>query len=326
MKLSILATNKKNNATGYGRLEIGLVRGLSEVGLTPHDKTTTAADGVNILIGSPEWVTKYNKRGGRFWAFTMSESTRVSDAWVNCLNQYYERVLVCAPGLVDIYRDSGVTIPIHYVPLGVDYADIPVTPRPRNPDPFIFLAYSLGDTRKGAELAMWAFKRLFADNPRFQMVVKCRDNPNWLTGLEDDQITIVRGEMGDADWHALLARCHCFVFPSRGEGWGMPPREAVLSGMPTIATEWLGMFDVECWGYPISILEMRPSQFDIWEANAEGGLWAEPNQEHMERHMRYVVNNYEASLQRTLRGRKYLLGNYRWAHTAQRIKELLEHS
>jgi len=68
---------------------------------------------------------------------------------------------------------------------------------------------------------------------------------------------------------------------------------------------------------------MMPALFDIWEANAEGALWAEPDQDSLERHMRYVANNYEAALARTLRGRRYLLNGYTWVHTAQKMKALL---
>lgn len=324
MRLTVLATNKRNRATGYGRMEIGLERGLRDCGVDVSDKVS---DGVNILVGHPKWAVKYTrKRTARLWAYTMSESNRVSESWVHCLNSFYERVLVPAPELVEIYRRSGVIVPVHFVPLGVDYAPLSVVKRPRYPDPFVFLAYSLGDTRKAAELSMFAFKKLFGGQARFKMVVKCRDNPNWLSGLEDDQITIVRGEMEDADWHELLMQCHAFVFPSRGEGFGLPPREAVLTGMPTISGSWLGLWDAECWGYPVKIAQMQPALFDFWEANAEGALWAEPDQDSLEHHLRYVVDNYEAALARTQRGRVYLLNNFTWSHTAQKIKALLDES
>mmetsp|Transcript_7526 Transcript_7526/g.16673 ORF Transcript_7526/g.16673 Transcript_7526/m.16673 type:complete len:81 (+) Transcript_7526:1012-1254(+) len=34
--------------------------------------------------------------------------------------------------------------------------------------------------------------------------------------------------------------CDAFVLPSRGEGWGRPHTEAMVMGLPCIATNWSG--------------------------------------------------------------------------------------
>ncbi len=322
-RLAVWATCGMNPATGYGKMEIGITRALLAAGaeLLPFPDSTAPT----LVIGSPRRIEQWPGKL-RAWSYTMSESTAPSPEWVQCLNTYYERVILPAPDLCDLYRDAGVTIPTHYIPLGVDYAPIPHIERqfPKDGEPFIWLTYSLGDMRKGAELAMLAFNRLFKGDPRHKLLVKCRDNPHWLSGLVDDQIEIVRGQMGEDDWHGLLARSHAFIFPSRAEGFGLPPREAVLSGLPTIATQWLGMWDADQWGYALPVRTMSACQFDDYSANAEGALWAEPSRSVLDEHMTEVYRYYNTALEKTRDGRDYLLDYFTYEYTAERVLDLLE--
>jgi glycosyltransferase involved in cell wall biosynthesis len=324
--VALFATNQANPATGYGRMELGLAQGLRSIG---YDVTPDADMG--IITGDPAWGYIYG-RNKRLWIFTMSEADRVSPEWVQAINDRYERCLVPAPDLVTIYQNSGVTIPVHYVPLGVDFANIQHVQRnakaaiEATPDkPFTFLTYGLGDMRKGTDLAMMAFNRLFGGDMRFRLLIKCRDNPRWLAGLIDPQIEILRGQTSEAEWHALMARCHAFVFASRGEGFGLPPREAVLSGLPTIATKWLGLWDADQWGYPVAVADMWPAQFDYWEANAEGSRWAVPCDADIDAHMQAIADDYPAALAKAAQGRDYLLENFNWTKVAQSIDALMQH-
>ena len=172
-----------------------------------------------------------------------------------------------------------------------------------------------------------AFKRLYGGDDRYRMIIKCRDSARWLTGLMDPQISLVEGEQTDAEYHALLERCDAMVFPSRGEGFGLPPREATLSGLPTIAMAWLGMWDVAQWGYALPVRELRPALFDTWDANADGSLWAEPDTTALERQMQTITLDYAAALETTRAGRDYLLRGFNWRAVAGRIHQLLwEHA
>ena len=275
--LTLFATNKKNAATGYGRMERGILQGFAALGVNvPHfsSKPRKKIDGTVLLVGSPELAEKL-PASTRLVCYTMSEADQVSQEWVDVLNARFDAVIVPAPLLVDIYRKSGVTIPVHFVPLGVDYRPPAWVQRPAYPEGFRVLGYTLGDMRKGAHLSMLAFKRVFGGERGAKLIVKARDNWNttWLAGCVDDQVEIVGGETSESDWHALLASCHCMIFPSYGEGFGLPPREAVLSGMPVIASSWLGLWDSAEWGYPLSVKRMLPAAFDFWEANAEGSKW-----------------------------------------------------
>lgn len=191
---------------------------------------------------------------------------------------------------------------------------------PRTDGKFTFLGYSLGDMRKGAEITIMAFKKAFANDPRFQLWIKSNGR-GWIEGNRDPQIKVISEQLSERDWYNLLASADCFVFPSRGEGFGLPPREATLARTPTIATRWLGMHDVDQWGFPINVLELRPAPFE-GGANHKDAAWGEPSEEHLIAQMRHVVDHYDEALAKAEAGRHYLQ-QVTWAKCAAEILQLV---
>jgi len=49
--------------------------------------------------------------------------------------------------------------------------------------------------------------------------------------------------MSPAELRSLYWDSHIFLFPSRGEGAGLPPLEAMSTGLPVLAPAWSGMAD-----------------------------------------------------------------------------------
>lgn len=54
-------------------------------------------------------------------------------------------------------------------------------------------------------------------------------------GLTVPDDAILAGTLGDAELRALYAGAHCLAFPSRTEGFGLPPVEAMLCGCAVVA-------------------------------------------------------------------------------------------
>lgn len=344
MNINFMACAGLHPLTGYGKMEIAIWRELHKLGVEinplgfvresgiaalpeqarPKNEPGKLAD-ITLITGKPEMGLDFPARYTRRWLFTMSESDKVSDAWVRDINRYIERVIVCCPDLVKVYFNSGVRVPIHYIPLGVDYVEWPEQLTYRVRDKFCFLTYSYGDLRKGAELAILAFKSLFGEDDRFQLWVKERNIADtWVSNCADEQILVIKGETTEYAWQQLVWNANAFLFPSRGEGFGLPPREATLAGTPTLATQWLGMWDVEQWGLPINVLDLRQSGFDFEGPNARNSRWAEPSMDHMKSQMDWVVRNQQEARQIARDGRKYLLENFTWSKTGRDLYTLLE--
>lgn len=311
-----------NSYEGYGRAEIGFLKGCYELGLGVD--FYPSPDTISLQFGNPKWGASPFMQGQRRWLFTMIESNQASQQWVDNINSHYERIIVPTCEMIDMMRDSGVIVPIHHIPLGVDAFPMPHKKRPET-SPFVFMSYSYGDIRKGAELAVMAFRMLYEDNPNYRLVVKARDGFEiaWLQSIQTEQISLVGGAIAEQDLNALWDSVHCFVFPSRAEGFGLPPRESTLQGIPSIATQWLGMADAHEWGYPLSVSSMRPCQYMKEVNNRVGALWAEPSFDDLLHWMQWIPTHYEQALIANTQHRDYLLSNFTWKQVASEFMLLL---
>lgn len=133
--------------------------------------------------------------------------------------------------------DRPVTSVPYYIPLD-EWRSLPlVTPLPPS-QPIRFLTLAQLIPRKGLDLLIAACKTL---PPSGWLMDIYGDGPerNRLQRLIDRHalpITLHR-PLPFAERAAAFRGAHCFVFPSRWDGWGMAPVEALAAGLPVIASD-----------------------------------------------------------------------------------------
>lgn len=190
----------------------------------------TVHDLIPLLL--PETVSAAYRWQFRLW---LGRSLRVADA-VICVSDTTRRALLEA---------FEVPCPVHVVHHGVDHVD-----RVPAPDPisvkwldalglkdFVLYAGAL-DARKNVGLAVDACVKLGAT-----LVIA---GQRWFGGnaiqrkvaAERERGADIRhlGYLEDSVFYALMRRARVFVFPSRYEGFGLPPLEAMRLGVPTIVS------------------------------------------------------------------------------------------
>ncbi|HVG25027.1 MAG TPA: glycosyltransferase family 1 protein [Thermoanaerobaculia bacterium] len=117
---------------------------------------------------------------------------------------------------------------IELVPNGVD--DF-FTPGDEEEEDYILFTGTL-EPRKGIEDLVDAWRALPAPRPR---LVLCGD-AGWRTRVADDEGIVRTGYVTREKLRELYRRAIAFVYPSRHEGFGIPPLEAMACGAPVIAT------------------------------------------------------------------------------------------
>ena len=116
---------------------------------------------------------------------------------------------------------------IEIVPNGVDEF---FTPGGEEED-FILFAGTL-EPRKGIDDLVDAWRALPAPRPR---LVLCGGS-GWGTPVADEEGIVRTGYVSREKLRDLYRRARVFVYPSRHEGFGIPPLEAMACGAPVIAT------------------------------------------------------------------------------------------
>lgn len=301
-KLTFFSHHLPMDGYGYAGIKIGaalreldggveLVNMLDEEGKhTDFGKRKWKAEGRAVALCLPDWYPDIETAGGLV-GFTMFESTRMPWGRVLILNKLCSAVLVPCEWCKDVFEAQGVRAPVRVARWGIDAEDYPVIDRSGHDGPYTFLWSGTPDQRKGWDVAYRAFVAAFGDRKDVRLVLHFRKKPVGVMGCADENVEMVEGKLRLEEWRLLLGKADCFVFPSRGEGWGLPPREAAATGLPAIATDWGGLHEeIEHWGIPLRVKGVKPACFGEWDAG-EIGVWAEPDLDDLVDKMRSCVEH-----------------------------------
>jgi GT2 family glycosyltransferase len=244
----------------------------------------------------------YRNFGAYKVGFTMLETDGIPAEWARQANLMDE---VWCPSSFNAktFRDSGVTRPIHVIPLGIDPGYFnPKIRTSRVSDRYTFLSVFEWGERKAPELLLRAFNDEFRFDEPVVLVCKIL---NADTSVDvHDQIRKLELKPCGGSIHVSLNQvvptyqlgmvyrsADCFVLTTRGEGWGMPILEAMACGVPVIATGWSAQCDFMNAGnaYPIAIDRLIPAVAKC--PYYAGFRWAEPSYTDLRRLMRYVYTN-----------------------------------
>ena len=137
---------------------------------------------------------------------------------------------------------------------------------------FVFLCAGNGP-RKGIDVAVAAFKKVFGTGGHQPLPILMVKSPRPLEGAIGERIQNVTGWLSDAEEVDLYAQAHCFLGLSRGEGFGMMPLQAIAQGCPTILTRAHGHLEFSALGLPVQARKTRadPSLY------GDNGDWWEPD-------------------------------------------------
>ena len=139
------------------------------------------------------------------------------------------------------FLDAGVRSPVRVCPLGID-ADL-FWPCDRRVDgKFVFLWVGQADIRKGWDIVARAFAEAFRpEDPVVLYLKTTSDRGPGTVGRFCENVVFDCRILAPVDLADLYRRCHALVFPTRGEGTGLPVLEAMATGMLVLAPPVTGL-------------------------------------------------------------------------------------
>lgn len=316
---------------GYGTIKIAerLASRYDLIDMTAHggglgckEERQWWLDGKAVALCTPDWLARIDAADGLI-SYTMFEATKLPEGWADKINQHSDRLLVPCQWCAEMFHDNGVHVPIDVVKWGIDPEDYWPLERLHGSRPYTFLWSGTPDLRKGYDVAYRAFYRAFGHHMGVRLVMHFRHKPPGLAGASDPNVTVVAGMFDRPVLRSMLARADAFVFPSRGEGWGSPPREAAATGLPVIATDWGGLAEeIEQWAYPLNVTgRMSPAVYGFWD---DIGEWAEPDVDHLTELMRWCYEHQSEAAAFGQQAARWLAKEATWDRTAQRLIEIVE--
>ena len=225
----------------------------------------------------------------------------------------------------EVFEREGVTVPIKVVPAGVDPTEYYLLNRDkRGNKPFTYLMLGTLTARKNPGAVISAFMALFGDRKDVKLVLKTQDGTLGHLEFPTNNIEIIDKPYPRWRIKKLYADADCFVFPTRGEGFGLPPVEAMATGLPVIFADHTGMheFANDKYNYPIRKNVLTPA-FRYPHNWGDVGNWYEPDYEEFKTLMKYVFDHKEEAKAKGLKASKWVRSNWTTNNTANKIiKEL----
>lgn len=234
-ELSLLYTN--SDRIGYGRLGVKLNEALTKLGVNVH---TVHAGGhdmpppTNVLgyVSLPTHTRRWYDGQYKFM-YTMWETDKLPDIFTSLLYNF-DLLIVPSEENRELYSQHHPNV--HYVPLAIDSTDWAFLPRTPDRRYFRFLISGSGD-RKGCDLAYKAFNAAFPYPGSMSRIPILMMKANRIMNYDGEYIENFVGKVSMEREIEIYSMADCYVQPSRGEGFGFQPLQAIAQGIPTILTD-----------------------------------------------------------------------------------------
>lgn len=272
-----------------------------------------------LFITSPEFYQKLE--GKRNWLFTMFEGTTLPSVYheriglADCLlapSEWVKQLLVkYFPEKPIFVVNHGVTPDFRYISRR-DPLEVPNKK-------FRFLWVGAPNPRKGWEEVIYTWTHGgFLNVPNLELYLKTTRTK----GIQRKGNIILDGrDLSRRELIKLYHNAHCFLFPTRGEGFGLTLAEAMRTGLPCIATEYSGVndfFDAHV-GYPIPYKMGKGKVTFIGDRHEEETEIAFPDVTELVKAMTDVVRNYQGALEIGKAASKRISHQFTWERAAETL-------
>jgi glycosyltransferase involved in cell wall biosynthesis len=271
----------------------------------------------DVFIYHRYWhAPRLDRMGKHVWR-TMFETNSIPPAWLQSSVQY-DQLWVPSEFNLHTFSNGGVdpdrlrTLPC---PLPEESSNLLSIAQEREATKkterrrLRYLSIMKWERRKGWDTLLRAFGEEF-DSDEAELVIKttrfvtrggARDPWNeWLTRCRG-RVRFISRTLNTKALNALYRDSDVFVLASRGEGWGRPYMEAMLSGLPTIGTGWSGnrefMNRRNSYLLQYDLVPTSESAAEEWEYFRDQ-IWADPDLLDLRRQLRGLYEYRSSSINR----------------------------
>ena len=218
---------------------------------------------------------------------------------------------------IDPFKKGLPDMPTAVCPLGIDPIIFPYKKRTKlkADKPIIFLFVGAPNPRKGMALLQQAWKP-FSGSPKCILYVKTTGRGQ----LEQaGNVVVDSRKLKTEELAQLYQKADCFIFPSYGEGFGLPLIEAMATGLPCIYTKYGGVKEF-CGGLKSGF----PLKHDMVEIDyGVRTIGAQARPESITTNMNHVWNTYSKALKKGERASENIHNNFTWDCSGIKMKKIL---
>lgn len=253
--------------------------------------------------------------------FTMIENTKIGKGWVEMCNKM-DYIIVPNKQNKEAFIECGVKPEIFVVRQGFNPDQFKYIKRDPKKEKFTFSLSGYLDDRKNWQDVVRAFCSEFDKNEPVELLLK-NSNENFGYWIPNDpRVKIIDTMFTPGGMRRFYEITDCFMFTTRGEGSGLPAREAMATGAPTILTNYQGLAEVadSRYNYPID-----PVAIDWPDTRPEQpGFMARLDIAEIMYWMRHVYENREKAFAKGKLASKWMNREWTWECCAKEMVSILE--
>jgi len=245
MKISLSVPESNLITThGYGVAAYGIVRSLQRLGHEVPYKDSTAPVELNF---SQPYLWHWSNPNAYKIGYVAWESTTIPAKWRAGL-QSCDELWTTSPLMAKWFNKKGYNARVYEH--GVDSEVWTPKKRHRRPGPVKFLHIGEPAPRKAGQLVYDTFKKLYGDSNKATLTIKgfgsstIRGINNAHPFNELSNVKIITEEFTEDQMVDLVHRHDVLVYPSYGEGFGLIPLQAMVTGMPVIVSEGWAPYEI----------------------------------------------------------------------------------
>lgn len=307
---------------GYGIASDFLLQEFANVGI--KFSQAQAGQKIGFLFHAPYSITRLDNPVKII--YTMFESDKIPPEWTEYLDAA-DLIIVPSHFCMEVFAKAGYSARV--VPLGFNQKDFTYVERPIKHDThenFYFLHYDAFNIRKGFLELFKAFLKAFDPSEPVKMIFKTTKDqiPLPMPPSEYPNIKIITGGVTDQELAAMCHKADAFVFPSRGEGFGMTPLEAMGTGLPTIVPNAHGISEYfnEEFMYGVKVAKRSPAAYKRYKDQDVGNM-IEVDIDDLAAKMRYVYEHEKEAKEKGKKAAEYVK-QFSFHNTALQLKAIFD--
>lgn len=274
------------------------------------------ADDVFMIL--PPEAYKAPVKGKTNWLFTMTETSTILDEYKRNVEKA-DFLFVPSNWVKEQFGTFFDPDKIFVVNHGVDsvfrYKKRTYSPRKK----FRYLWIGAPNPRKGfVEMGLVWDRMGFKRDRKAELYVKT----TLVEGVKrNDNVVLDGRNLSDQEMVELYHSAHCFLFPTRGEGFGLTLAEAMRTGLPCIATNYSGVTDFfdQTVGFPLPY-ELKPLAVkSVLEQKEYEGIVAFSDVKELYKKMLWVRANYRKAVKLGHKASVRIMTNFTWEQAARKL-------
>lgn len=341
-------------ADGLGRISVGVIDLLKNdlkinCITAQYASANDISDEVNAIVQNPDkspgtvsilfaplWYANHSSgytlmpKSKIRIAYSMLESTKIPSQWTKILNSSFDAVVVPDQFLVEVYKNSGVKIPIFVLPIGMYLDEYFAMPKSDSLHvPFVFGTTVSCDERKNYNLLIRAFAEEFGNSNEVVLRLNSRAKSdafhNLIQQLGVSNIILTDSPLNKSAFLDFMRSFDCFVNISKGEGFSLCPREALALGIPCIITKNTAQITICDSGLVREVPSLIPEPATYWGlfGDQQVGYFLTCSKDDVKAALRDVYINYSFYQKKAKAGPEWV-SQYSWRNLKAKYLSLIK--